>query len=260
MNPYEVLGVDETATHDEIKAAYRKLATEHHPDKHNGDDSRMKEINAARDLIGTPEARAKFDDSTQTQHSPEDIFSFYQRRRGFGSFKQNPNIMYTVVLSLEEILKEKELDFEYALPEGGTSHAKITIPAGIPNGIRMRYSGFGSKMHSDEPPGDLLILIQIKPHKEFEVIGRDLYKKVDLDVLSVMQGTSLKIKCLDTSEISVTIPEGAFSGQRLRCRGKGLPTPGSDSVGDMFLVLDIKTPILNTKQKELLEELRNAAG
>lgn len=249
MNPYEVLGVDPSTSLEEIKKVYRKLAIENHPDKHGGDDSKMKEINAAWDLIKNPRPSNSSDPDPRSRD--HDIFGQFFRQT-------NPNIAYQYAISLEEAFSGKEDDIEFELPEGGRRKVHVKIPAGVPSGIRMQFHGLGSQRDPNLPPGNLFLQIIIRPHKKFHVHHRDLFQELDIDVLDVMQGSRKKVKCLDGSEINVKIPEGAFTGQQLRCEGKGMPVPGSETKGDMYVVLNLKTPILNNRQKELLEDLRNA--
>jgi len=282
-NFYEVLGVTEQASQDEIKKAYKKAAVEAHPDKHGGDDTKMKDLNEAWSYLKTPEKRQEYD---QTRRGPqfnpgrhpggrpgngfrgargfgvhgemsEDLRNFFNE---FGHPKpKNQDVAIRVILNIKEVFEGKKINVDVNLPEGGSSHAEINIPAGIPNGTRIKFDGLGSKKLKDQPPGNLYATVLIEDDPVFKIQGRDLVKVVeDLSILDVMLGCKKDVECIDGKTVKVSIPEGASRGQMVRVRGKGMPVPGSTSAtGDMLLVLDIKTPVLNKEEKEKLRELQD---
>ena len=130
-NFYDVLGVSKTATQDEIKKAYRELCKKYHPDKHGGDDTKIKEINEAYATIGDEIKRKEYD--VQISMGGFDGFS------GFGNFRQMASdVRVTITISLEDAY----FGCKHPIQINGTIYA-VDIPKGITNGKMLKIEGLG---------------------------------------------------------------------------------------------------------------------
>ena len=151
MDYYKVLGVPASATQDEIKSAYRKLAMKHHPDR-GGDPKKFQEIQEAYDTLSDEQKRAEHDNPNPFGHGggynpfqgDDGIFSTFFGNPGFGfQFNQGPkngNIGATVELNLEEVMTGKPIDAEITFRNGQKKLVSIQIPAGIARYGRSQYS------------------------------------------------------------------------------------------------------------------------
>jgi len=271
MNYYETLGIKENVSQEEIKDAYKKLAIKNHPDR-GGDETKMKNINEAWESLKSIEKRQKYDQEEKLRKMTggrnfnfnagdrpnfNDIFSHVFRERSQGFKQKNKDVYIKISLTLEEVYAGKETDLEYNLPEGQMNKVHIKIPAGTPDGMRINYKGLGGKEFSDVPVGNLLIIVHYQAHPIFEIHGRDVVRFLEVNAFDLMLNNKVKANCIDGSNILINLPEGSDPGTQIRIKGKGMPVPGSDKKGDMILVLSISIPVLSSKQKELLRELKD---
>lgn len=131
----------------------------------------------------------------------------------------------------------------------------VNIPAGVETGTRIRLAGEGEAGLRGGPSGDLYIFIEVAPHKLFERDGTNLYCRVPVSMASAALGGDIEVPTIDGGRSRVKIPEGSQTGRQMRLRGKGMPALRSGGVGDMFIELNVETPVkLSAKQKELLRE------
>ena len=142
--------------------------------------------------------------------------------------------------------------------EKETIEKKITVPAGIDEGQKLRYSGFGEASQNGGPSGDLYIVIRIKKHDIFERYGIDLHCEVPISYATAVIGGEVEIPTLNGKKM-IKIPEGTESGKLMRVRGEGIKSLRSDHTGDIMVKLTIETPKkLTEKQKELLEKFEES--
>jgi molecular chaperone DnaJ len=133
---------------------------------------------------------------------------------------------------------------------------KVTIPAGIDHGRRIRLSGEGEAGLRGGGAGDLYVLINIKPHKIFKRDGADLYCRAPIAMTTAALGGEIDVPTIDGKKASVKIPNGTQTGQQFRLKGKGMPVMRSSSRGDMFIEVFVETPVnLSKKQEDLIKEL-----
>jgi molecular chaperone DnaJ len=131
----------------------------------------------------------------------------------------------------------------------------VNIPAGVETGTRIRLAGEGEAGLRGGPSGDLYIFIEVRPHKLFERDGTNLYCRVPVSMVSAALGGDIEVPTIDGGRSRVKIPEGSQTGRQMRLRGKGMPALRSGGTGDMFIELNVETPVkLNGRQKELLRE------
>lgn len=131
----------------------------------------------------------------------------------------------------------------------------VTIPAGVEEGTRIRLAGEGEAGFRGGQPGDLYIFVSVKPHKIFRRDGANIYCNVPLKFSIASLGGSVEVPTIDGGRVKVTIPEGTQTGHQFRLKGKGMSVLRSSARGDMYLEVQVETPVnLSKKQKEILKE------
>lgn len=139
-------------------------------------------------------------------------------------------------------------------PKESTRVIRLKVPKGVVKGQRVRLAGQGTAGVGRGAPGDLYLLIDFDPHPVFRHEGRDLYMDLAITPWEAALGTNAALKTPD-GEVSLAVPPGTSSGQKLRLRGKGIPNPAGDA-GDIYAEIKIVLPKANTaKEKELWEKL-----
>ena len=354
---YEILGVQKTATSDEIKKAYRKTALKYHPDRNPDNaeaEEKFKEAAEAYEILSDEDKRARYDRFGHQGVDPnggfrggpggmtmDDIFSqfgdiFGDSGSPFESFfgrgqsrtsrgERGSNIRIKVALTLEEIQegvqKKIKVKKQVACSACGGSGAKdasakqtcstcggagmvrqvrntflgtmqtttacpacngtgeiitdkcttcqghgveqssetieFDIPAGIEDGMQLSIRGKGNAGRRGGPNGDLLIIIEEKPHEDFKRDGRNLLYDLYLNFADAALGTQIEVPTL-TGKVKIKIPAGTQSGKIFRLKGKGLPEVQGYGTGDQLIYVNIWTPKkLNAKEKALLEEIKS---
>ena len=143
-----------------------------------------------------------------------------------------------------------------AKKESEDKEIHVTIPPGVTEGQKIRVAGQGDASMGGGPRGDLYLVVELEPHPIFRVDGRNLYFDLKLSPWEAALGAEISVQTL-SGEVTLTIPSGASSGQKLRLKGKGIPNPRGDA-GDLFAEIKIVTPKnLSKKEKELWEALKS---
>ena len=138
---------------------------------------------------------------------------------------------------------------------------KVQIPAGVEHGMLLRLAGQGEAGPQGAPPGDLLVRIYIQPHPTLKRDGDDLYTVMPISFPDAALGTKVTVTCLEDEKVIVTVPPGTQNGTMLRARGKGMPRLHGRGKGDLYVVVELKTPTdLTPRQRELLREFKMEAG
>ena len=133
------------------------------------------------------------------------------------------------------------------------------VPAGVENGTRIRFTGFGEAGAFGGPAGDLYVVLHVKEHPFFEREGTDLRCVIPISFAQAALGTEIRVPTLD-GEQALKVPEGIQSGTTMRIRGKGVPVLNGHGKGDLFVEIRVQTPSkLNKRQRELLQELDGLA-
>lgn len=138
---------------------------------------------------------------------------------------------------------------------------KINVPAGVDTGTRLRMPGAGESSASGGQPGDLHIVIRVRPHEQFEREGTNVYVDVPLSFVQAALGDEIEVPTLD-GKVKLRIPEGTQTGTSFRLRGKGIPRLGSaHQRGDQHVRVHVFTPTnLSDKQRELFRDLGQVLG
>jgi molecular chaperone DnaJ len=139
---------------------------------------------------------------------------------------------------------------------------KVTIPAGIAPGKRIRLEGQGDAGPKGGSTGDLYVYIHIKEHENFEREGYDLYCAIPISMTQAALGGDIFVRTLDDKKIKMKIAPGTQSGKMLRIRNEGVPVlHGSGRKGDMYVKLNVHIPQkLSSKQKDILKKFSDEFG
>jgi curved DNA-binding protein len=269
MDYYTTLGISKNASEAEIKAAYRKMAMKHHPDR-GGDEKKFKEVNEAYETLSDPQKKQMIDmgvdpnsqHTSYRQGSPfefhfntgnfEDIFSNF----GFGGrpMRKNKTLNVNIEVTLEDIFKGKVIDAEIGIPSGAKKLVSIEVPPGIENGQQIRYRGMGDHTLKDVPPGDLIVNIFVKEHSTFQRQGDMLMIKKFISPWDAILGSDIIIETIDNKTLTIGVPAGTQPDTILSCRGEGLPNMRTKVRGNLLIKIQIEIPKnLNSEQKNAVE-------
>ncbi len=131
----------------------------------------------------------------------------------------------------------------------------VNIPAGVEEGTRIRLAGEGEAGFRGGPNGDLYIFLSVKPHPLFKREGANIFCRVPLKFTTAALGGTIEVPTIEGGRVKVNIPAGTQAGHQFRLKGKGMSVLRSSARGDMYIEVQVETPVkLNKKQKELLEE------
>jgi molecular chaperone DnaJ len=137
----------------------------------------------------------------------------------------------------------------------------VAIPAGIEDGTRIRLAGEGEAGTRGGPAGDLYVFLSIRPHRFFQREASNLFCRVPVPMATVALGGTVEVPTIDGKRMKVTIPAGTQTGQQFRLKGKGMTILRSPNRGDMFVEVQVETPVnLTRKQKDLLQQFANDAS
>jgi DnaJ-class molecular chaperone len=233
---YSTLGVAKTASQDEIKRAFRKLASQHHPDK-GGDTARFQEIQAAYDTLGDSAKRQQYDNPRPQfnnfnpaggpQFDFDTIFNVFGAQ--FGQRQQPAVSRANLTITLADVATGGKRTIGI-----GTSTVEIEIPVGINDGDSVQYRGIG-------PHGsDMILTFRIAPSATWQRQGSNLLTEHTVNIWDLILGSETTIKDLLGNEITILVPKGTQPGAKLRLRGKGLP--GKTGPGDMLVQIQAVIP------------------
>ncbi len=135
----------------------------------------------------------------------------------------------------------------------------VNIPAGVETGTRIRLTGEGEAGLQNGPAGDLYIFTEVLDHAIFQREGANLFCQIPISMVSATLGGDIEAPTLDGGKTRVKVPAGIQSGKQLRLRGKGMPNIRGSSYGDLYIELNIETPVnLNEDQKDLLRKFEES--
>lgn len=139
-----------------------------------------------------------------------------------------------------------------------TKQIKVTIPAGVEDGNKLRVRGEGDAGPKGGPPGDLYIFLKVKEDSTFRREGPEIYSDASISYLDAILGASIKVPVVD-GEVTIKVPPGTQPGQVMRLKGNGAPRLGNpDSRGDHYVTMDIEIPkSLSKEEEELVTKLRD---
>lgn len=272
MTYYDTLGVPDKATTDEIKRAYRKLASQHHPDK-GGDTKKFQEIQTAYDTIGDPARRQQYDAERAgggpggvqfTWHNSggpdlNDLFRQFGFNHGPFAQRQQPrrnkDLRIEIQVPLNSTLADQTKTVSVSTTNGQRDNLEVTIPRGVTHGTQIRYSGLGDNLFNTLPRGDLYVQFMVSPDPSFHVQGIDLYSKLSVNCLLAIVGGEREILGLDDKIFMLTIPPGTQPGTLFRINGQGLYQLNTNTRGDLYVEFSTTTPVISESDKDLIHSI-----
>lgn len=287
---YKVLGVARNASEKEIKAAFKKLARQYHPDV-NPDkkdaEEKFKEVSEAYEVLGDAKKRKQYDQfgsfnfGTRGPHDPfqqgywqsvnlndfdledifGDIFGFGGPKRGRRSTRfhfdsgdmgnrsrDGADIAWNLPLEFLEAVNgcEKQI----LLNDG--KRVRVKIPAGVVSGSKVRLSGKGHPGVAGGKPGNLIIEIHVEPHPSFQRVGDDICLDHDISLAEAIKGGKVTVPTI-SGNVTLTVPPGSQSGQKLRLKNRGVSNLKTGVPGDQYVRLQVRYPRdLSAAEREAL--------
>lgn len=254
---YNELGVARTATPDEIKRAFRRMASQHHPDR-GGDTKKFQSIQEAYATLSDDQKRAEYDNPRPQfsgfhgQPGGVNINDIFGQMFGHG-FGQHPfqqrrsHVRMTLWITLLDVATGGRRTVSLGT-QSGVSAVEIEIPLGIGDGDNVQYEGIG-------PGGsDLVVQFRVSPDRNWRRDGLDLTMEVRLDIWNLILGGTITIETLTGRTLTVTVPERTQPGTSLRLRGQGL-TNRSNQSGDIFVQIHAQIP--QHIAPEIIDAIRN---
>lgn len=291
---YKVLGLSKTASDEDIKKAYRKLARKYHPDLNPNNAEAHKtfqQLNEANEVLSDPEKRKKYDQYGENwKHADQyeqarkqqgggqyyggqqggfegfggdsgQFSDFFEQMFGGGQRKTRSNIQYRgedYNASLQMNLTDAYITRQEVI-NINDKKVRITIPAGVEDGQVIKLKGYGSPGINGGPSGDLYIKFVINNSTNFKRVGNDLYHTIDLELYTAVLGGEVTIDTL-SGKIKLKVAAETQNGTKIRVKGKGFPVYKKEGqFGDMYVTYNVKIPTgLTDKQKELFRQLANS--
>lgn len=275
---YETLEVSASATDDEIKKSYRRLARKYHPDinKEPSAEEKFKEINAAYEILSDAQKRKQYDQFGDSMFGNQSFHDFtrshggadfdlndilskvfgggFARGGNFGGFDSGFNFGGMDL----DINARLTIPFETAVL-GGTQSVNIEgermdikIPAGISSGETLRVRGRGRSMQGHR--GDLMLQVNISASSEYTKDGNNLEKRFEIPLKTAIFGGKVAVKTLE-KEVTLKVPAGTKCGQKFRIKGEGAQDRKSKIKGDLFLVTQVAIPKVEDLDKDLAKLL-----
>ncbi|KJU83814.1 chaperone protein DnaJ [Candidatus Magnetobacterium bavaricum] len=314
-NYYSTLEVGKSATQEEIKKAYRKLARKYHPDLNPGSpwaEAKFKEINEAYDTLGDPKKRAEYDNPARPTFASNSGFDGFTNQRYANNFDinnfgdmfseffnlgaktgaggtgtgrtntANKDVVVELTLTLQEAYEgvtkpmniKRDIQCKQCYGSGRrlsktctacngsgieplTETMKVKIPPGVDTGSKVRLKGKVGNGGYSGKTADIVIDVTVRPHEVFTRKGNDLHVIVPVTFPEAALGARIEVPSLDGSSI-MTLPEGTHSGKVFKLKGKGMPTPGGDNKGDLYVEMRIVVPVgLSPIEKDTIRRLGN---
>lgn len=234
---YQTLGVAKHATPEEIKKAYRRLASQHHPDK-GGDTARFQEIETAYRVLSDSEQRFRYDNPRPHLHEPGPGFDFDEIFNMFGTkfHMSRPQQQARMVmwLHLSDLVRAESKTVQVSTPTGTTT-LQLDIPAGIEDSQQVTYRGLA--------PGnmDLVVQYRIHPDASWQRSGSDIMTDVVISVWDLIRGCSVTVRDPRDQALEIRVPSRCQPNAQLRLRGRGLARRGGGH-GDALVRLVARLP------------------
>ena len=279
---YKILGVTKTASAEDIKHAYRRLARKYHPDvsKEPNAEEQFKNVQEAYEVLKDSTKRKAYDDlgsnwqAGQTFRPPphwdQSNFHTHTTQQSFGDFSDFFSALFggaqekegetthffqqprrdqhaTLDITLEEAFHGTQKQLQLS----PTHRVKVNIPSGIQSGQQLRLAKQGVPGKKGQVAGDLYLTIHIAPHPLFLPHDQNIFLTLPITPWEAALGAQLPVPTLGGT-VTLTIKPGSQGGQKLRLKGRGLP--GQNGVGDQYVILEIKTPPADTPEAKTLYE------
>lgn len=293
---YKILGVDKSASQEDIRKAFKKLARKHHPDLNPNDPDakrRFQEINEANEVLGDPEKRKKYDQYGEHWQHADQFEAQQQYRQQYGgagggaywsssggSFSGDDGEFSDFFESLFGSRgghrsgrsagfrgQDFNAELQLSLRDAAQTHKqvltvngkkiRITIPAGVENGQTIKLGGQGAPGINGGPAGDLYLTFVIPDDPVFKRLGNDLYVDAPLPLYTAVLGGEQVIDTL-SGKVKLKVKPETQNGTKVRLKGKGFPVYKQEGQsGDLIVTWRVEIPThLTEKQQELFRELQ----
>ena len=290
-NYYDILGVGEDASNEQIKKAFKDIAKKEHPDR-GGNEAKFKEANEAHNTLKDSQKRHDYDTmrkfgGTGTgggQHPffNEDIFGDFFSGFGNGGdmdfnsrfnfskgpggeriFRQNRtqqrgnrNVQVRMALSVKEVMMNNEKTINYKLPSGREEFATVKIPAGVQHGVTFKFAGMGDDSIKNVPRGDLMVIMSVLDSDGYTRKGNDLYTDKTIDCFQAVRGHDFNLKTLEDKIIKVKVPSGTQPNTILQVKGQGMPVHKTIGIrGNLYVKIHVLIPQLSAADLKKIKEL-----
>lgn len=293
---YKVLGVDKSATQEDIKKAYKKLARKYHPDLNPNDPDaqrKFQEINEANEVLSDPEKRKKYDAYGENWKHADEFSSRGGNPFGGGQgFTSSDGRTYWSYSSdggefsdfFESLFGSRagrsgrrseygfrgqdfKAELELSLRDAAETHKqvlsvngknlRITVPAGVADGQTIKLAGQGGPGMNGGPAGDLYITFVVPDDAQFKRVGDDLYTTVPVDLFTAVLGGDQIVETLN-GKVKLKVQPGTQNNTKVRLKGKGFPVYKEEGrFGDLIVTYSIQIPTnLSDRQKEMFREIQ----
>ncbi|MBW1698159.1 MAG: DnaJ domain-containing protein [Deltaproteobacteria bacterium] len=297
---YKILGVSKSASDEEIKKAYRKLAMKYHPDHTKGDkgaEEKFKKISEAYAVLSDKEKRKQYDEygsaGFHQRFSQEDIFRGFDfadilREFGFGGsgfstgrkgrvrFSFGSGSPFESETRYQSQVKGSDLVYELPLTlrevatgttkvinfqhKGHSERLTVKIPKGMITGKKLRIAGKGEPSPFGGPPGDLYIQSKVIDDPVYHADGYDVTVTREIKLSEALLGTSITVPTLEGKELSLKIPPGTKHKTKMRLAGHGLPHMKDSGKGDLYIEIHVAMPRTLTAEQRELVRRLAATG
>jgi curved DNA-binding protein len=281
---YETLGVNQNASADEIKKAYRRLARKYHPDinKEAGAEDKFKEINAAYEILSDEKKRKQYDTYGDNMFGGQNFHDFANSQGGadlndilrnifggsfgggfggfgsrnsgfggFGDFGQAPDLDVNAKITIP--FETAVLGGKHKLSYNGETF-DIKVPAGIDQNEKMRIKDKGRAFQGQR--GDLFLTVNIAPSSIYKREGINLEKNFDVPLKTALFGGKVKIPTFE-KEVTIKISQDTKQGQKFRLKGYGVTNRKTGEKGDMYVLANVILPKVDTLSSKLRDLMKN---
>lgn len=258
MDYYKILGINEKASQDEIKKAYKKLAMKNHPDR-GGDTKKFQEISQAYDTLGDEQKRQQYDAQQNNpfinvrsgNHGFPDMGDIFGATFGFGGagpfggFHQrgrNRDLSIRVSITFKQSYTGTQIEARFNTPAGRAQTVVVDIPPGVQSGQTIRYGDLGDDSIPNLPRGNLNVTVIVEADPAWERRGNDLITTLTVSVLEAMTGCMKEVTCLDGSTMPLKLRPGIQHGAEFSSGGRGFRDVNTGRVGNLIVMLGVHIP------------------
>ena len=290
-NYYDILGVSEDASNEQIKKAFKEIAKKEHPDR-GGNEAQFKEANEAYDTLKNSQKRHDYDTMRKFggprqgggQHPffNEDIFgdffsgfgnggdmdfngrfNFTGREgdtRTFNNVRNRPrgnrNVQVRMAISIKEAMMNNSKTINYKLPSGREEFATVNIPAGVQHGVTFKFTSMGDDSIKNMPRGDLMVMMSVLDSDGYTRKGNDLYTDKTIDCFQAVRGHSFNLNTLEDKIIKVKVPAGTQPNTILQVKGQGMPVHKTIGIrGNLYVKVHVLIPQLSAADLKRIKDL-----
>ena len=260
---YKILGLDRSASQDDIKKAYRKMASKYHPDK-GGDTAKFQEVEEAYRILTDPRAQQQHQQNQFNSDFGEnvdlndllgrfspDFFKIFKDAQRRGNNFSGADVRVNVETDLRSTLIDQEKLLVITMPDGNKKTLEIKIPAGVKPGTVIKYSGILDNK-------SLIVHINVKLPPGIIVSGDQILVEYPISVFDAMLGSSVTFVTPLGETVEFGVPSGVQQDTKIRLKGKGLIVGdmNAKSRGDLFLIVKLIVPKLSEDQIKKMQDVR----